>query len=219
MKHLLLACCLLFVGGIAVAQEKYDIKKKTIPSQKGWLLNTTLSSFTEPEGGPSLGMEYRFSETVAVGLDATALLYVLPDTYNDGMNRKGYRIRPEIKFFPSWWRNEHRSFYISLMGLYKDIRYDEQFYSYDGTNNNAYIVRQKKIVRALSANMGIQRYLGPDHRILLELYAGMGVRYRTITPGEPNEYYYITDRIGPFSIDEDGYNPQIAFGFKLGYRF
>ncbi|QHS60243.1 hypothetical protein [Chitinophaga agri] len=218
MKHLLLACCLLFVGSIATAQEEKETQKKVLPSQKGVFLNTTLSSLTEPEGGPSLGLEYRFSETVAVGLDATALLYVLPDTYEDSRDRRGFRVRPEIKFFPSFWQKEHRSFYVSLMGLYKEIRYNEQFYSFDGTNTNMYTVRQKKAVSALSANMGVQRYVGPDRRILIELYAGCGFRHRRTTPGDPYDSYRDTDRFLRLSIDEDGYSPSFAFGFKLGYR-
>jgi hypothetical protein len=217
MRHLLLTLFVALISGVALAQEEDKIQKKETPKRTGWVLNTTLSSLTEPEAGPAVGLEYRFSESVSVALDGTAILYTLPDVYDYGTNRSGYRLRPEIKFYPSWWRNERRNFYVSLMGTYKDVRYDELFYNFQ--DDKPYTVRQKKISRAISANIGIQRYIGSARRFMIELYVGTGIRFRRTTPGYEEGYVEDEYELRNLSIDEDGYNPQFAFGFKLGYRF
>ncbi|TWW01539.1 hypothetical protein [Chitinophaga pinensis] len=213
-KHVLLAISILFMSGVVVAQdEKKTVEKKTF-NRKGLILNTTLSSLTEPEGGPTWGLEYRLSESVAIGVDATAILYALPETYNDD-SRRGFRVRPEIKLFPSWWRNQHRAFYLSLMGTYKQTTYEDIRYPMPGAIE--YLQKFKKRVYAGSANLGLQRYFGEQGRFIMDLYVGVGLRHRRTTP---NDSYYSESWETPFfRIDEDGFNPQFAFGFKLGYRF
>ncbi|MBW8685021.1 hypothetical protein [Chitinophaga rhizophila] len=218
MKHLLLTFYALIFSGVLLAQDAPPAAQKKGPARTGIILHTTLSTLTETDAGPSLGIEYRLLRSLAFSVDATALLYSLPDVYDDYYTRSGYRIRPEIKFFPAWGLKESRAFYVSLMGTYKRVGSDEVDY-----DDEAYPhpVRRIKQVRALSANMGIQRYLGPQRRFMLELYAGLGLRHRRTTP---LPYYAELDEKGLFegphlTIDEDGYNPQVAFGFKLGYRF
>ncbi|ACU63848.1 hypothetical protein [Chitinophaga pinensis] len=216
-KHVLLAISILFIAGIAFAQEKKEEKtgdKKTY-SQKGVLLNTTLSSLTEPEGGPTWGLEYRLSESVAIGAEVTAVLYTFYDSYEE--DRRGFRIRPEIKIFPSWWRNQHRSFYLSLMGTYKKTSYEDIHYVMPYPNVEPLPQKYEKSVYAGSANIGLQRYFGAKGRVVMDMYVGVGLRHRRTTP---NESYYTESWGRPFfRIDEDGFNPQFAFGFKLGYRF
>ncbi|SFO60815.1 hypothetical protein SAMN05428949_5988 [Chitinophaga sp. YR627] len=214
-KTVLLAISILFISGAAFAQEEKEAAEKKLPNRKGLILNTTLSSLTEPEGGPSVGLEYRLSESVAIGVDATAILYTLPETYEGENGRRGFRIRPEIKLFPSWWSNQHRSFYLSLMGTYRQTSYEDIHYRMPDAVE--YLVKYKKRVYAGSANLGLQRYFGAEGRFIMDMYVGVGLRHRRTTP---NDSYYSESWETPFfRIDEDGFNPQFAFGFKLGYRF
>ena len=213
-RHVLLAISILFISGVALAQEERKASEKKTFSRKGLILNTTPSSLTEPEGGPSLGLEYRLSESIAIGLDATAIVYTLPDMY-DEEDRQGFRIRPEIKLFPSWWRNQHRAFYLSLMGTYKYTTYDDTYYIMPDAT--PYPQKYEKRIYAGSANLGIQRYFGAEGRFMMDMYVGVGIRHRRTTPND--SYVYQSWETPLFRIDEDGFNPQFAFGFKLGYRF
>ncbi|WP_110055283.1 DUF3575 domain-containing protein [Chitinophaga sp. S165] len=208
MKYLLLICYLFLLTGIVNAQ---DSSEKLFPAKPGFILNTPLTSLTEPEGGPSIGLEYRISEGLAIGIEGTAVLYeAFPFLYAQEYGKSGFRIKPEIKYFPAATRGKNGQLYFSLQGVYKQVRYTEVS---EATGNS---IRKERKVIAGSPNVGWQRYLDRSHRFILDMYLGLGVRHRKTEPDVwmGNQLY-----LGSRRIDVDGYDPHLAFGFKLGYRF
>lgn len=210
MKYFLLICCLSVLTGTVYAQEKSE-SERLFPLKPGIILSTSLSTLLEPEAGPSLGLEYRIIKGLAIGVEGTVFLYKMPETYEAHYSTSGFRIRPEIKYFPKWGQGKSMHVYFSLMGLYKQVRYYEYDY-YDGQ------VRKKKTATALSPNVGLQRYLDRSHHFIMDMYMGLGVRHRKTEPGDELLYDNF-GRTSPIEIDVDGNNPHVAFGFKLGYRF
>lgn len=207
MKYLLLICSMSLLTGIVSAQDN----SKTKP---GFILSTPLTSLTEPEGGPSIGLEYRILEGLAVGVEGTAILYtVFPFVYDHEYAKTGLRIKPEVKYFPVATRGKNTELYFSLQGVYKQIRYS-QFSSVAPVTS-----RKKRTVIAWSPNIGLQRYLDRSHHFILDMYLGLGIRYRKTEPGDEWMYDELFERERLVAIDEDGYNPHLGFGFKLGYRF
>ncbi len=208
MKHLLLVCSLSLLTGIVNAQNSSE---KLFPAKPRFILSTSLTSLIESEGGPSVGLEYRIIDGLAIGIEGTAVLYTtFPFLYEHEYAKSGFRIKPEIKYFPAAARGKNGQLYFSLQGVYKQVRYNE-FSEATGTT-----VRKEKKVIAGSPNVGWQRYLDRSHRFILDMYLGLGVRHRKTEPDVwlGNELFF-----GNRRIEVDGYDPHLAFGFKLGYRF
>lgn len=213
MKYFLLICCLSVLTYTVSAQEKNE-SGPLFPLKPGIILNTSPSTLHELESGPSLGLEYRITNGLAIAVEGTVLLYASPYAYSTQYSPGGFRIRPEIKYYPSRGRGKSIQLYFSLMGVYKQIRYEEIDY------REYYIERlkQKKTVTAISPNVGLQRFLDRSHHFIFDMYMGLGIRYRKTEPGDGWSYNDLGPA-SPFEIDEDGYNLHVAFGVRLGYRF
>src|SRR5688572_6453664 len=97
MKYFLLICS-FFLTSIVSAQDKSETLS---PVKPGFILSTPLTSLTETEGGPSIGLEYRILEGLAVGVEGMAVLYTtFPFAHPHEYAKSGFRIKPEIKYFP-----------------------------------------------------------------------------------------------------------------------
>jgi hypothetical protein len=208
MKYLLFICSLSLLAGIVNAQDKDEA---IFPAKPGLILGTAITTLQEPEAGPSLSVEYRITKGLAIGIEGTVFLYTLPETFVQQHSRSGFRIRPEIKFFPNLGQGEKKNLYFSLMYVYKRVGYYDNAY-FDGLP-----VRKTKTVYAISPNVGLQCFLERSHHFILDMYAGLGLRRRKTESEEGYQEYDATD--GFVILDGDGYNPHLALGFKLGYRF
>lgn len=220
MRYLYLVCTLLLFSHFVYAQEK-TAAQPLFPLEPGLVLSTMPTSLVELEGGPSLGLEYRISETVAIGFDLTKVLYTMPGTYANRLGTSGTRFRPEIKCFLWQGRESYKSIYISLMGMYKPVRARWTIWNDDKGQDER--ITGKKTVSGLTANIGTQRYLDKKHRFVLDMFFGVGLRHVHMRP-ELADLFYEKDLglgivNGAFHIDEEGYHATAAFGLKLGYRF
>lgn len=195
------------------------------PLKPGWLLSTEVSTLWQPEGGPGLGAEYRFNLHWAVGLDATALLYSMPDTYNEHSPHRGFRVLPQVKYYFPGRKHSYRG-YVSLQGMYKEVNYlmEEQIgREWNGNDYNYYEsveFKERKSVWAGSVNAGFQTLIGKQRRIMFEMFIGIGVRHKGFKqfgkPAQEVTFISIGERF--FDFDQDGDYPHIPMGLKIGYR-
>jgi hypothetical protein len=214
IKHLRYTCYLLLLAGVAHSQEKTG-KGKLFPQKPGIIINTTFNTLIEPDAGPTLGVEYRISNHFAVGMNVTGIFYAGTPIDRTDSARMGFRLQPEIKYFVNWGDDGDKQVYFSLMGLHKEMKYKAR--EHDTTNTSTFrIIDRKKIINAMSGNIGVQHYLGDKRHFIVDVYAGMGLRYRSTTPPLP---VYNTEGAHYDFTTKDGYTLQVSFGIKLGYRF
>jgi hypothetical protein len=223
-KTLLILCAFILVANLSYSQRSRFPKEGQFPRKQGLLLSTNVLSVFDLEGGPSLGLEYRMALHWAVAVDYTAILYNLPEVYNDDEGaHTGYRIQPQIKYYFGGRRHSYRG-YVSLMAMYKDVHYNKMTSGgeyYNGTET-VYVdpvpyTEHKKII-AGSFNIGMQKFLDDERHIFIEPYAGVGLRHKERT-GKPdiNGTYY--DNNDDFLDLKDGMYPSLTWGLKFGVRF
>jgi hypothetical protein len=188
------------------------------------MVTTNVLSIFEPEGGPTLGLEYRFGLHWAVAADATALLYTMPELYYDHERHTGYRVQPQIKYYLPGRRHSYQM-YVSLMGLYKSVHYNTTSDGYSYYDGNQYIdvpgvkYREHKEIIAGSTNFGFQKFLDEERHAVIEFYGGVGLRSKlrtgkpAVQPSVGREDYYDQDGL------DDGIWPHVSYGIKFGYRF
>jgi len=225
-KSLLCFCTFLLVVNLSYGQRSRYPKEGEFPLKPGLIISTNFLSLFEPEGGPTLGLEYRFGLHWAVAVDATALAYTMPEFYYHDERHTGYRFQPQVKYYLPGRRHSFQM-YVSLMGTYKSVHYNTKtngYNYYDANNQYVYIdpvkYREHKQVIAGSANFGVQKILDKERHFMMEFYGGMGLRYKDrsgIPPapggGNYDDEYYEYDGL------EDGIWPHVSYGIKFCYRF
>lgn len=195
------------------------------PLEPGWLLTTDVSTLIQPEAGPTFGAEYRIDLHWAVALDVTALLYNMPDFYSFESQHMGFRVLPQVKYYFPGRKHSYRG-YVSAQGMYKQVTYhitDMLGRDWNGSQYDYYEsirYRESKSVWAASGNIGFQKFVGKERRMMLEMFAGLGFRYKSFKQANiPAGAAIQTNRwneMNPF--EDDGLYPHIAMGFKIGYR-
>lgn len=224
-KYLLCICTFLLAANFSFGQRDRYPKEGQFPRKPGLILTTNMLSIFEPEGGPTLGLEYRFGIHWAMAADVTALLYTMPELYDNDERHTGYRIQPQVKYYLPGRRHSYQM-YVSLMGLYKSVHYNkvsDGSYYYNG-NENIYIpgesYREHKQIIAGSTNFGFQKFLDEERHAVVEFYGGVGLRSKQrsgkpAVPGNNGGNVYYDDYDGL----EDGIWPHVSYGIKFGYRF
>jgi hypothetical protein len=223
MKKILpIICIIIFLANLSYGQRSRYPKEGQFPRKPGLLVSTNVLSLFELEGGPTLGLEYRLALNWAIAVDATAILYTLPEVYDTDGPHTGYRIQPQVKYYFGGRRRSFRG-YISFMAMYKDVHYDKTTSGGEYYNGTEYIyydpvpyVEHKKII-AGSFNVGMQKFFDDERRVFIEPYAGVGLRHkeRTGRPAIDGTYYEDDD----FLDLKDGMYPHLTWGLKFGCRF
>ncbi|MET6997231.1 DUF3575 domain-containing protein [Chitinophaga defluvii] len=186
------------------------------PMEPAFIISTNVFSLTEPDGGPSLALEYRFNLHWSILVEGTAILYDLTENEAGGSN-KGYRIRPEARYY---FAGKHKTFrgFFGVEASYKQVDFQE-YVTLDHENyyeRTAYSRRKKMGGGAFK--IGFQTFFDKNRRIIFELYGGAGFKYRhTDKKGMP-ENVYVPRFKNPWRLDEDGLMPNIPMGVKIGYR-
>ncbi len=194
----------------------------------GFLLGTDALSLMEPDGGPSIAVEYRPVKFFSAGLTTTFLRYDLTkagDDLDGPSNISGIRLTPDIKFFLPGKRDAYHLFF-GLEGLYKQVKYwghigelDEKYP--DGSFVPAGNYRRSKYIWGLSPTFGMQRYLDKHQRFQFEFLVGLGFRHRyenwhgVGTPGNNRErgsgdVHYLNPDIG--------WNVHFPVSVRFAYR-
>lgn len=249
MKYLYITslCCLLTIAasaqrrpagkpgepGITTYLTSYSHSGIPDSVLQGWRISTNLVSLVAPDGGISLAGEYRFDNHWSVLTEAT---WIFIDSKNafDIRGRytpkaKGYAIRPEVRYYLTGKRSRYRMFFAQEIS-YKKVNFLEeriqqigldQWGHYDYEQITPY--EKTKQVYSTASKFGAQFLIGPEHRILLEGFIGLGVKYKDYAyTHQPPATSYLEDK--DYSFDEAknqryAWTAAVPMAIKIGYRF
>lgn len=200
------------------------------PQKNDINIRTNILSWLEPNaGGPVLGIEYFINNKFSIGTDAGFIFYNLAKSENDNLaNPLGYRIKPEIRYY-FYKKNkvDPTRLFFAIEGLYLKTRTLNQndLPITDNTGNIVYYYiggfnEYKKVV-GVNTKFGIQFQRFLHNKMMIELYAGVGVRQKTYTYKDLPAGALIEQRRQSgflLNTDVDGTYPSITGGFKLVYK-
>jgi len=166
-----------------------------------------------------LGVEHRLKNNVGLVLDAG---YVFHSSYfgSDKIrSANGYNLRPGIR----WYMKQGRE-YLQMQLFYKQVNYTvhdwlgkdcvDRVPTYEQLQNFAY---RKK---AIALNMMVGELYNLSDDLYLEIYAGIGLKYKMQGPTEANSCYLDQDgNVGFDMYNEKSVTPNVPIGLKLVYVF
>ncbi len=206
----LFTCAALSAG----AQSTHSVFKfKTAAS-----FNPTL--LIGPDYTAMFGMEQRMKNKIAFVLDAG---YVFGSAYLNGENVvkrvSGFNLRPGVKLYTK----ENKRFYLQMRVFYKQVNY--KIYDWLGKScvNEipAYEQLQKFTYRkkAISFNFMAGTLFRLSDAVLLDLYEGLGIKFKNQQPTEATACYRNNERGILLNVfRENSVTPNLAIGIKLLVR-
>lgn len=200
------------------------------PQKNDINIRTNILSWLEPNaGGPVLGFEYFINYKFSIGTDASLIFYNPVKSEGDNLaNPWGYKVKPELRYYLyKKSKPDPTRLFFAIEGLYIKTR-TINFNDLPITDNMGNIVyyyiggfSEIKKVIGVNSKAGIQipRFL--FKKMLLELYAGIGIRgkkysYRDLPDGAVVEQRAQSRFL--LNTDIDGTYPSITGGFKLVYK-
>lgn len=205
------------------------------PSEQGWTLGTNLLSLLEEDAGPSLWVEYRFTKHLEVGLQGTWVAYNF--LMADDFAHKGFRFQPDLKYYIL---PKHHSImpFIGVGGVFTQVHYKAYTTKPEdgmsgGSNFSAgRTTIERKRLLGYAILFGFKKYLdGKEHRLAMEVYMGLGSKWKRFPGRSAERTAYIEDRINDnYSVIHSGivdkfdYLKPNQYGYipicvKFGYRF
>jgi len=138
-------------------------------------------------------------------------------------NLSGYLIKCELKYYLNRPQLSRGS-YIALEAIYKTQNYDWQ----DSIHLTPAYLTTYQVTKYISAfNLKIGDLIAFKSGIILDFYAGLGLRYRklntSLTTQEVNALKYSDDsnydgnEAGGMGAPANYWNPNIVLGFRIGY--
>lgn len=213
----------LFVPCLLHAQASAYLQEGKFPMRPGTLISTNLVSLMEPDGGFSLALERRLSLRWAMVVEGTLITY---STGSMPTPFAAFRIRPEVRRYFKGRVGKYKGF-IGLELLYKQVSNDEEMLpvhpGIPGQEQPA-PVRYTRERRSAGAAMkvGMQLYFDRQKRVLFEMYAGLGLKYRWVDDGGVVTGGVQQIRRGDFFAYNDdfrsGIRPNVPMGVKVGLR-
>lgn len=224
MRRILLLCLLpLLVAGITNAQLLTPKPKVLNDTGRLYVRWNPVGLIDVFDGNITLGGEYRFNHTWAATLDAGYLFY---SQYVGGMHPvTGILLRPGVRLYIG----KGKDLFIELQFHYKEVMYKVQDWIerelVDGasTYEQYTTFRYRKQVLGGHITAGGKVFLTRDHRLLLEIYAGVGVHFRKEGPyKEPRSAYdfnpVITTTRTPSEVVKTVW-PALPTAIRLVYKF
>lgn len=193
---------------------------KAQSSLTGMRVFINVPSFSEMDGGPALGVEYRIKNNISVSLEGQWILYSLPDY--EAQNH-GFRFTPDVKFFIPGSRKRYKWFF-AVQALYKQVNsYEDYIIPHYEDNMEVYqelrsLERQKQVF-AMGGRFGVQStFGGKKERFYMEISAGLGFRWKeTHFVQRPPEGSVKRGREA--LLETDGLMPDVPYKIRFGYRF
>lgn len=231
MKQLytILILCLL----IAIPSKGQRLGNTPDSLLTGLRISTNILTLREPDGGISLALENRYTKEWSVLIEGTWIFIDEKGDYNlRGQytpKAKGFRIRPEIRYYMPGRGHKYKLFFAQEIS-YKRVSYLEEWIQKVGENTSGGTYDYEKMtaydkvktIVGTSGKMGLQFFFDPRHKYMMELYVGLGIKYRKVKfKGDGPSYgSYLEDNISYF-MDEPktGWDINIPMGIKVGYRF
>lgn len=196
------------------------IAAKAQSSLTGMRVFVNVPSFTEMDGGPAVGFEYRIRNNISVSLEGQWILYSLLDY--DAENH-GFRITPDVKFFIPGSKQRYKWFF-AVQALYKQVNsYEDYIIPHYEDNTQVYqelrSVEKQKQVFAMGGRFGVQStFGGKKERFYMEISAGFGFRWKETRFVQQPPAGSIKRGHEPI-VDTDGFLPDIPYKIRFGYRF
>lgn len=199
----------------------------------GWRISTNLISLISPDGGISLAGEYRFNKSWSVVTEAA---WIFIDSKNAFDIRgkytpkaKGFYVRPEIRYYLPGKRSRYRMFFGHEFS-YKKVDFIEERIEKIGLDQSGHFDYERltpydktKQLYSSASKFGVQFLVGPEHRILIEGFVGLGVKYREYSYArQPAVGSYLEDKNYSFEDDRDNnhlWTIAMPLAIKIGYRF
>ncbi|RFM36598.1 DUF3575 domain-containing protein [Chitinophaga silvisoli] len=188
-------------------------------SLKGMRIFVNVPSFTEFDGGPALGLEYRIKNNISVALEGQWILY---DANDWDAESHGFRFTPEIKFFLPGRKHRYKWFFAA-QALYKQVNsFEDYIIPHYEDNEQVYeelrTFEKQKQVFAFGGRFGVQsNFGGKKEKFFVELSVGSGFRWKgTHFIQRPPEGSMKRGRKPLF--DTEGWLPDVPFKVRFGYR-
>ncbi|ASZ11752.1 hypothetical protein KTO58_16170 [Chitinophaga pendula] len=214
---------LLFVPCLLQAQASAYLQDGKFPMRAGTLISTNLVSLMEPDGGFSIAVERRMSLRWAMVVEGTLITY---STGSMPTPFAAFRIRPEVRHYFKGRVGKYKGF-VGLELLYKQVSNDEEALSaHPGLPGQELPVpvRYTRERRSAGAAMkvGMQLYFDRQKRVLFEMYAGLGLKYRWLDDGGVVIGGLQQVKRGDFFAYNNDYKsgirPNVPIGVKVGVR-
>lgn len=190
-------------------------------------LKTNLFSLTEPDMAVTLAFEYRKSNEQSFQVEAGYIFLDALEEHEGMKHSNGFRIKPEWRFYTpgSPAKHSHYANYWALESIIKAV-YNKfnRFVGRDcGSGACAYYQEMDygttRNVVGVGGKVGRESYIGQESkRVIVDFYAGLGVRYRWRNNSLPSDAHRPDPR-GLIRIDRPtGFLPYISAGVKIGWR-
>jgi len=164
-----------------------------------------------------LGAEYRVKEKIGLLLDAGYIFHSSYFEANKIKGASGFNLRPAVR----WYGRKGKEF-LQLQLFYKHVDYN--IYDWLGKNcvNEvpAYEQLQNFIYRkkAVTLNFIVGEMYRLSDDLYIEIYAGLGTKFKSQGPTEPNSCYRNEGGDVGFNMyNEKSVTPNVPMGFKLVY--
>jgi hypothetical protein len=223
MRRILLLC-LLVLSVVRITHAQLPTPKAKMPDDTGkvYLRWSPLGLIDIMDGNVMVGGEYRFSKTWAATLDAGYIFY---SQYVGGMHGvTGILLRPGAR----WYSGDRNDLFIELQFQYKEVIYKVQDWLdrdlIDGVSSYQQYTtfRYRKVVLGGHITAGGKAFLTRDHRLFIEIYAGVGLHFRKQGPyKEPHSAYDFNPMVAtartPSTVVKTVW-PALPVGMRLGIQ-
>lgn len=229
MKHFYSLFLILALPLTVISQRRGDTPGSMIT---GWRISTNIMSLYEPDAGPALAVEYRPDKSWSVLLEGAWICYDLKDVYDLRGEytpmAKGLRLRPEVRYYLPGKKRKSYVFFFSQELMYKRVNFLEERIVPKGGNTSGNFdyeqltaYKKTKQLFGTAGKFGFQRFVDRPHHVFIELYFGIGLKYRTSSYKEqPPASSYLEDNDKySWEVRNDGWLLYTPLGFKVGYRF
>ncbi|OQP63545.1 hypothetical protein A3860_24710 [Niastella vici] len=173
----LLCLPLLLAAGAAYAQ-LYPSKVTRMDTGKVYLRLQPIGLADLLDGNFTVGGEYRFNKTWSATLDAGFIFYSKYMGYTE--KTTGILLRPGIRKYAG----KYKDYFFDLQLHYKEVMYRVYDWIDRGVVNGApayqelTTFRYRKQVYGVHLMAGGREFLTKDHRLFLEIVAGIGIHYK-----------------------------------------
>jgi hypothetical protein len=229
-KYCLLPLVFAVFSSRAFSQKKKQKEITPAKIQTLWITHNPLT-WIEPEIPVSLTILYKKTNRLAFALDAG--VFIARQAYEGGDNNfqpySGFRLKPEVRFYPAGEKYGPTGFYLSVQGLIKQTGWKkEEWRSPDDPAGFQRLVSytEKKNVWGLNFLMGGEFFTDKQERFQVEVYGGIGIRTKRFSAdGLPVGFTRSYENRGDddfvdnsFSIYRNGIFYSISLGIKIGVR-
>ena len=225
----LLCLLLLLAAGFVKAQyypgPTYYVLPKPIDTGKIYLRFNWMGLIDMMDGNVSVGGETRLNKRLSVTMDAGYIFYSV--YFGKTSSATGVVLRPGVRLYVG----EHKTVFFDLQFHYKGVKYNVKDWLEKDLVNNVATYEEHKTFQVRRRVYGGQVLMGGrlfpsgNTRLFMEIYWGLGVRYKEewLYHEEPNSGYQGGGtRFSPRSIlttrKSTKVLPAMPFGIRLVYR-